>query len=93
MKLGGQVFLMELDLVSREGKAQAPLIWWVTGRDWSGVRNLGKRQGQNWKMAGDAEEGFPLPQHCSHQHHLRKCKVSQVTTMLPFSEIFFFSPI
>jgi len=72
VKLGAQEFSMVLDLVLQEGKVRGPLIWSVTGRDWSGVKSLGKCQGQNLKMAAGAGEEFPQLQHCSHRHHLRK---------------------
>lgn len=67
---GAQEFLMVLGLVLQEGKVQGPPIWSVTGRDWSGVKSLGKCPGQNLKMAGGAGEEFPPLQHCSHRHHL-----------------------
>jgi hypothetical protein len=54
----------------------------VTGRDWSVVKNLGKYQDQNLRMAGDAEEEVPPLQHYSHQHHLRKSKVMEATIIL-----------
>lgn len=91
MKLGAQEFLTVLDLVLREGKVQGPLIWSVTGRDWSEVKSSGKCQGQNLKMAGGAEEEFPQLRHCSHQHHLRK-QVIKITTIFTFSEIVFTNP-
>lgn len=59
------------DSVLWEGKAQDPLIWLVTGRDWFGVKSSGKCRGQNLRTAGGAGEEFPQLQHCSHQHHLR----------------------